>query len=284
MSKDKSRLGKGLEAIFGENVSDLLDEIQRNGTNSSVDIDVTAILPNPYQPRVHFDETKISELAESIKQHGIFTPLLIRKAVSGYQLIAGERRLRAAKEAMLKTVPAIIVDFSDEQMMEVSLIENIQRENLNVVEEARAYSNLIDKLHLSQEAIAVKVGKSRPHIANTLRLLQLPNSVIEALLDNSLTMGQVKPLISLDDPKRIESLAQRIIKEKLSSREVEKLVKQKSNSPKPTTQSKHYTYPVNQLTKHLETKVEIIPHKISIYFDDEDDLNRILEKMGALEE
>ena len=169
-------------------------------------------------------------------------------------------------------------------MMEVSLIENIQRENLNVVEEARAYSNLIDKLHLSQEAIAVKVGKSRPHIANTLRLLQLPHSVIEALLDNSLTMGQVKPLISLDDPKRIESLAQRIIKEKLSSREVEKLVKQKRPTDKSKTQSKQYTYPVNQLTKHLETKVEIVPHKVSIYFDDDEDLNRILEKMGALEE
>jgi len=284
MSKDKSRLGKGLEAIFGENVSDLLDEIQRNGTNSSVDIDINAILPNPYQPRVHFDEQKINELAESIQQHGIFTPLLIRKAVSGYQLIAGERRLRAAKVAQLKTVPAILVDFTDEQMMEISLIENIQRENLNVVEEARAYSNLIDKLHLSQEAIAHKVGKSRPHVANTLRLLQLPNSAINALLDNTLTMGQVKPLISLADPVRIEALVQRIIKENLSSREVENLVKQKDSSPKPSVKSKTYTYPNDQLTKHLETKVEITPHKISIYFEDDEDLNRILEKMGALED
>ena len=171
MSDEKNRLGKGLSAIFGENVSTVLEEIQQSGSQNSEKIACALIHPNPYQPRTHFNADKIAELAQSIREHGVFTPILVRKAVSGFQLIAGERRLRAAKEAGLNMIPAIVLEFDDQQMMEVSLIENIQREDLNIIEEARAYQTLIEKLGLTQEDLGRKIGKSRVHITNTLRLL-----------------------------------------------------------------------------------------------------------------
>ena len=190
MAEKKKGLGKGLEAIFGEDVTTVLEEIQHSGHNSE-EIEVKLIHPNPYQPRQHFDQERIDELAMSIKEHGVFTPVLVRKAVSGYQLIAGERRLRATKQVGLERIPAIVLDFDDQQMMEISLIENIQREDLNVVEEARAYKTLIDRLGLTQEELGKKVGKSRVHITNTLRLFQLPESVIQMLYNQELSMGQV---------------------------------------------------------------------------------------------
>lgn len=281
MGEEKSRLGKGLEAIFGENVSSVLEEIQHSGTNNSEEIDVKLIHPNPYQPRLHFDQDKIDELAMSIKEHGVFTPVLIRKSVSGYQLIAGERRLRAVKQVGLERIPAIILDFDDRQMMEVSLIENIQREDLNVVEEAKAYQTLIERLGITQEELGKKVGKSRVHITNTLRLFQLPESVIQMLSNQELSMGQVKPLISCEDKSLVESIAKRIVKEKLSSREVETLMKKKPKGDKPVTH--HYDYAEQLLRNKLQTKVKIEGTKIQIHFDSEDDLNRLLELMDALE-
>lgn len=281
MGEEKSRLGKGLEAIFGENVSSVLEEIQHSGTNNSEEIDVKLIHPNPYQPRLHFDQDKIDELAMSIKEHGVFTPVLIRKSVSGYQLIAGERRLRAVKQVGLERIPAIILDFDDRQMMEVSLIENIQREDLNVVEEAKAYQTLIERLGITQEELGKKVGKSRVHITNTLRLFQLPESVIQMLSNQELSMGQVKPLISCEDKSLVESIAKRIVKEKLSSREVEALMKKKPKGDKPVTH--HYDYAEQLLRNKLQTKVKIEGTKIQIHFDSEDDLNRLLELMDALE-
>lgn len=282
MGEEKSRLGKGLEAIFGENVSSVLEEIQHSGTNNSEEIDVKLIHPNPYQPRQHFDQDKIDELAMSIKEHGVFTPVLIRKSVSGYQLIAGERRLRAVKQVGLERIPAIVLDFDDRQMMEVSLIENIQREDLNVVEEAKAYQTLIERLGLTQEELGKKVGKSRVHITNTLRLFQLPESVIQMLYNQELSMGQVKPLISCEDKSLVESIAKRIVKEKLSSREVEALMKKKPKVDKPV--SHHYDYAEQLLRNKLQTKVKIEGTKIQIHFDSEDDLNRLLEIMDALED
>jgi len=283
MADDKSRLGKGLEAIFGQNVSSVLDEIQHSGANNSESIEVKLIHPNPYQPRLHFDQAKIDELAMSIQEHGVFTPVLIRKSVSGYQLIAGERRLRAAKQVGLERIPSIILDFDDRQMMEVSLIENIQREDLNVVEEAKAYQTLIERLGITQEELGKKVGKSRVHITNTLRLFQLPESVIQMLSNQELSMGQVKPLISCEDKALVESIAKRIVKEKLSAREVESLMKKKPKVDKPLV-SHHYDYAEQLLRNKLQTKVKIEGSKIQIHFDSESDLNRLLEIMNALED
>lgn len=281
MAEKKKGLGKGLEAIFGDNVSTVLEEIQHSG-HGSEEIEVKLIHPNPYQPRQHFDQDRIDELAMSIQEHGVFTPVLIRKSVSGYQLIAGERRLRAVKQVGLERIPAIILDFDDRQMMEVSLIENIQREDLNVVEEAKAYQTLIERLGLTQEELGKKVGKSRVHITNTLRLFQLPESVIQMLYHQELSMGQVKPLISCEDKNLVESIAKRIVKEKLSAREVEALMKKKPKQDKVV--SHRFDYAEQLLRNKLQTKVKIEGSKIQIHFDSEDDLNRLLDLMNALED
>ena len=281
MAEKKKGLGKGLEAIFGDNVSTVLEEIQHSG-HGSEEIEVKLIHPNPYQPRQHFDQDRIDELAMSIKEHGVFTPVLIRKSVSGYQLIAGERRLRAVKQVGLERIPAIILDFDDRQMMEVSLIENIQREDLNVVEEAKAYQTLIERLGLTQEELGKKVGKSRVHITNTLRLFQLPESVIQMLYHQELSMGQVKPLISCEDKSLVETIAKRIVKEKLSAREVEALMKKKPKQDKVV--SHRFDYAEQLLRNKLQTKVKIEGSKIQIHFDSEDDLNRLLDLMKALED
>ncbi|KAF0227226.1 MAG: ParB-like protein [Erysipelotrichaceae bacterium] len=284
MADEKPRLGRGLEAIFGENVSTVLDEIQRSHANNSEEVALELIHPNPYQPRIHFDEVKIEELAQSIREHGVFTPILIRKAVSGYQLIAGERRLRAAKVAQLKSIPSIILEFTESEMMEISLIENIQREDLNIIEEAKAYDNLLTRMNMTQETLAKKVGKSRVHITNTLRLLQLPKSVQDLVLNKVLTMGQVKPLITLDDPHKIKTLADKIAKEGLSARDVEKLVKDKKASKKPEVKQTDYSYAERLLTNKFQTKVKIDHRTVTINYQDEDDLNRLLELMGVIED
>lgn len=284
MADEKTRLGRGLEAIFGENVSTVLEDIQRSHANNSEQVALELIHPNPYQPRVHFDDVKIEELAQSIREHGVFTPILIRKAVSGYQLIAGERRLRAAKVAQLKTIPAIILEFTESEMMEISLIENIQREDLNIIEEAKAYENILTRMNMTQETLAKKVGKSRVHITNTLRLLQLPKSVQDLVLNKVLTMGQVKPLITLDDPHKIQILADKIAKEGLSARDVEKLVKDKKASIKPEVKQTDYSYAERLLINKFQTKVKIDHKTVTIAYQDDDDLNRLLELMGVIED
>ncbi len=285
---DNSRLGRGLGAIFGENVTSVLEDIQK-GTEGSFpkeEIELAKIHPNPYQPRIVFDPDKIAELAQSIREHGVFTPILVRRAVTGYQLIAGERRVRASKLADLKSIPAIIMDFSEEEMMEISLIENIQRENLNTIEEANAYSLLIERMGLTQEQVAKKVGKSREHIANILRLRKLPQSVQDLVRENKLTMGHVRPLITLSDDQEIETLAKRILKENLSVRAVEQLVKMYSQPRKEETEKekKDYRYVVELIQKKVQSKVKVDEGKIIISFSDDAELNRILETLGCLEE
>lgn len=277
---DNKRLGRGLEALFGENVNDVLEDLQQDRSRAS-EIKLSEIHPNPYQPRLVFDQEKIEELAQSIREHGVFTPILVRKAVSGYQLIAGERRFRAAKLANLETIPAITLEFDDQQMMEISLIENIQREDLSVIEEAKAYQILIEKLGLTQEELSKKVGKSRPHITNFLRLLSLPESVQNLLLNQSLTMGQVRPLINHENQTKVEELAQLIVHKKLSARDVEKLMKPKKD--KPHKVETDYRYVESLLRSKYQTKIHVSDHSINIHFEDEEDLNRILEMMDALE-
>lgn len=291
--KDEARLGKGLSAIFGQDVSDVLEEIQQGKNETFVtgqlNVPVKDIRPNPYQPRKEFDEEKITELADSIRLHGVFTPILIKKGVKGYDLIAGERRLRASKEAGLKEIPAILVDFNDKEMMEIALLENIQREDLNAIEEALALENTMKKLSYTQEEMAQRIGKSREYVANLLRLLKLPKKVQQYVLDGTLSMGHVRALLGLGSQEEMELVAKETIQKGLSVREVEKLVKSmKEPKEKTTKQTKetnvHYDAVASMIQSKLQTKVKIKDKQLSVYFENDDDLNRVLELLGFLEE
>ena len=247
MAEKKKKLNKGLDAIFGGDITSLIDDIENNTPESSQEkIKLDEIRPNPYQPRKVFDEQALNELALSIKEHGIFQPVILKKSVQGYEIVAGERRCRAAKIAELDEVPAIIVDFTDQQMMEIALLENIQREDLNAIEEAQAYHTMMEKLHLTQNELANRIGKSRTHITNTLRLLNLPEKIQEYVLDGSLSMGHARALITLDKEKALR-IAKRVIDEKLSVRDVENIVKgfelQEARKNKPKVEKpKEYQY------------------------------------------
>lgn len=217
MSKEK-KLGRGLGALFGETAE----------TGKPEEIAVESISPNPHQPRRTFDEDALAELALSVKQHGVVQPVIIRKMGGGaYSLIAGERRLRAAKLAGLLTIPAIIREYSDSEAAEIALIENLQREDLDPVEEGRAYKNLIEEFGYTQEKTAEIVGKSRPHIANMMRLLTLPEYILDELSKGNLTPGQVRPLLTLFSDEEKVRLARRIETEGLTARAVETIVKGK---------------------------------------------------------
>ncbi|AMC94542.1 chromosome partitioning protein ParB [Erysipelothrix larvae] len=285
---DRNRLGKGLGAIFGDDVSSVLEEIQTGSHDEyggvKTSLKVNTIRVNPYQPRRHFDDAKLQELADSIKEHGLFTPILVRESNKGYELIAGERRLRASKLAGLKEISAIVVGFDDQQMMEIALVENVQREDLSVIDEAHGYQLLMERLNLTQDEVAKRVHKSRSHIANLLRLLKLPESVQMMVNQGDLTMGQVRPLITLDDSKEIERLAKEIKKGDLSARQVEKLVKQPEKpTPKKDDNTKHYAYAKTLFEKKLQTRVNIDKNTVSIRFEDDEDLNRILETLNLIE-
>lgn len=289
---DGKKLGRGLEVLFGDNVGDVLEQIQ-NGDKNIVNatdsmIALKDIRPNPYQPRTVFDEEKLRELSESIKEHGVFTPILVKKSIHGYDLIAGERRVRASKLANLQEIPAIVVEFSDEQMMEIALLENIQREDLSVIEEAHGYQSLIDKLGYTQEELAKRVGKSRVHITNTLRLLKLPTLVQDMVTNHELSMGHVRALLPLEKDQ-IFMLANKAAKEGLSVRAVEKLVaallnKGDEHPDKEEVDKTNYSYPQKLISDHLQTKVVVGNKQIVIKFDSDEDLNRILEVMGLIEE
>ena len=294
--KNKKGLGRGLGEIFGAemDVEKFLDDIQNN-TNQDVpgrkeiEICIDEIRPNPYQPRKEFNEKALNELADSIRTHGIFTPLLVRKSIQGYDLITGERRLRAAKIAGLKTVPAISVDFTEEEMMEIAILENVQREDLNPIEEASAYNSLINRLGYTQEMLAKRVGKSREYCANMLRLLKLPLEVQNLVIEKKLTMGHVRPLLSLKSEEEIYDAAQYVLQNKLSVRDVEKYVKTLGGPTKikfklPPEKDPWLKDLENQMGSKLGTKVEITRKTLTISYNGVDDLNRILEIIGCLEE
>lgn len=291
--QSKKALGRGLDSIFGSNVEQFLDDIQNNSADApgrkEIEIPVDQIRPNPYQPRKEFDTKALNELADSIRTHGIFTPLLVKKSVKGYDLIAGERRLRAAKIAGLKTVPAISVDFTDEQMMEISLLENVQREDLNPIEEAAAYESLVTRLGYTQEKLAERVGKSREYCANMLRLLKLPADVQDLVTEKKLTMGHVRPLLALPDDSQMYDAAMEAIHKKMSVRDVEAYVKELLHrEPSKIKQAKPKDPQIRDLetkvSEKLSTRVEIGTKELKIHFTDTDDLNRILEIIGCLEE
>ncbi len=216
MSKTRA-LGKGLGA--------LIPQLEEDDLQNTQEISIEDIETNPYQPRRHFDPESLQELAASIKEHGVLQPLLVRKKDPGYQLIAGERRLRAAKQAGLSTVPVVVKALDDRTVMEIALVENLQREDLNPLEEAEAYQRLITEFNLTQEEVAKAVGKSRPAIANTLRLLNLPEPIQQLVANGQLTMGHARALLSLERPEEQLYISEKIITEKLSVRETEEIVR-----------------------------------------------------------
>lgn len=293
--KKQKGLGRGLDSIFGSNVEQFLDDIQSSAKEvpgrREVEIAIEEIRPNPYQPRKEFDQTALNELADSIRTHGIFTPLLVRKSVSGYDLITGERRLRAAKIAGLKVVPAISVDFTEEQMMEIAILENVQREDLNAIEEATAYDSLVKKLGYTQEKLAERVGKSREYCANIMRLLKLPSEIQKLVVDKRLAMGHVRPLLGLKDEMEMLDAAEKIMKEKMSVREVEAYIRDinaeevKPNKTKPEKKRDPIIHDLeHQISVKLGTKVTIQNKKLTIRYTDTEDLNRILEILNCLDE
>ncbi len=281
----ESRLGKGLTELFGSNVDDLIEEIASGDKDKNI-LPVKDIRPNPYQPRKNFDLDKLKELSESIKEHGVFQPIIVRRAIDGYELIAGERRLRASKMAGKTEIPAIIVEFSDQEMMEISLLENIQREDLNAVEEAAAYSQLIDKLGYTQEELAKHVGKSRTHITNMLRLLHLPDDIKAMVRDGKLSYGQARTLLAAEDEERMHELAERAVREGLSVRELEKLTAEKptEKKKKEPRRNPYYEDIRSRLEKQFGTGVDVRKNKMVIYYNSDEDLNRILEKMSGLDQ
>ena len=281
-------LGKGLEQLFNEDVSSFQDFensiIEEAKTNDSiVELSLSELRANPYQPRKNFDDDALNELAASIKEHGVFQPIIVKKSIKGYEIIAGERRVRASKLAGLTTIPAIIKDFSDDEMMQIALLENLQRENLTAIEEAKAYKNIIETMNITQDELAKKVGKSRSHITNILGLLKLPVSVQDMVLFNKLSMGHARVLSKLDDSQKQEDLANKIIDEDLSVRKLESMIYD-NNTTKVTIEKKEknneYKYIENYLKEKLGTSVKITNDKLSIKFSSVHDLNRILEIMN----
>ncbi len=290
--ENRRALGKGLEQLFDldnlnvKNVGEFEKNIYEDTKHEEiVELNINDLRPNPYQPRTVFDQDALKELAESIKENGVFQPIIVKKSIKGYDVIAGERRLRASKLAGMKTIPAIIRQISDEKMAEIALLENLQRENLNPLEEAKAYKSLIDKLNLTQEELAKKVSKSRSHITNMLGLLRLPNEVQKMVTDGKLTMGHARTLSKLEDKEEIIKMAQDISENGLTVRDVEaqseKVPKKHQTNRKP--KNSEYAYVQDMLREKLDTKVKIKERKIEISFTNTADLNRILEILNIKE-
>lgn len=283
MAEKKKKLNKGLDAIFGGDITSLIDDIENNTPASSQEkILLDDIRPNPYQPRKVFNEDSLNELASSIKEHGIFQPVILKKSIQGYEIVAGERRCRAAKMVGLTEVPAIIVDFTDQQMMEIALIENIQREDLSPIEEARAYKNYIDSTGYTQEEVAKKFGKSRSYITNLLGLLSLPQYVQKEVINGSISMSHARVLSKIDDIDMVINLAQKVIEDGISVRELETLSREedvikKNKIVRTVVLNPRFKIYESVLRDTIGTKVQISKNKISIPFDSDKDLERILE-------
>lgn len=276
-------LGKGLNAIFTD-----------VGKEETVqEIKLKELRPNPYQPRKTFQQEAIDELKESILEHGILQPLVVRKSLRGYEIVVGERRFRAAKEAKLETVPAVVRDLSEQQMMELAVLENLQREDLNPIEEGLAYQLLMEKLKLTQEEVAKRLGKSRPHVANHIRLLSLPQKIQELISGGKITMGHGRALLGLRQKAKLPSLVEKVTKEALNVRQLEKLIQQlNENVPRETKKPEKKKDVFIQEREHnlrerFGTTVNIKQNKnkgkIEIEFFSKDDLERILEMLDQNE-
>lgn len=286
MTKNRG-LGKGMDAFFSD-FMEMPDELDVK--EEVIDLPLTELRPNPYQPRQNFDEQALNELAESIKQTGVFQPIIVRPStVEGYEIIAGERRYRASKLAGKTTVPAIVRRFDEEQMMQIAVLENLQREDLNAFEEAEAYQTLMDHLHLTQKELAEKLGKSRPYIANYLRLLSLPDAVKEMVQSGELSVGQARTLLSLKNEKQMILVAEKVVAEQMTVRKLEQFVNQlNAQTPaeaKVTTDKEAKPSYVKESERQLQDKFGTMVNirdrhgkgKIEIEFMSQEDLTRILD-------
>ena len=285
METKKRALGRGLEDLFNSENLDfdsVEQKIYESATNEEiVELNLSELRPNPYQPRKVFDEEALNELADSIREHGVFQPIIVKKSIKGYDIIAGERRFRASKLAGLEKIPAIIRDFTDEQVMEIALLENLQRENLNVIEEAIAYKSMIEHLNLTQDELSKRVGKSRSHVTNILGLLRLPGEVQQMVSDGRITMGHARALSKLESNEEIIKLANRIVDDNLVVRDIENItgteeVAKKVKVARKATTSP-YKYVEDILRDKFDTKVKVGKTKIEIGFSSSAELNRILE-------
>ena len=288
MEQKNKALGRGLEQLFNSEILDF-DSFESNileSTNESdiKEISLSEIRSNPYQPRKKFDNDALKELADSIRNYGVFQPIIVKKSIKGYDLVAGERRVRASKMAGLEKIPAIIKDFSDDMMREIALLENLQRENLTGIELAWAYKNIIDSLHITQDELATKLGKSRSNITNVLGLLRLPTTVQNMVLDGKISMGHARELSKLEDNDKILEYAKLIVDENLSVRDIEKMSKnpdvKKKNPIKRETKNSDYDYIEKELSEYFGTKVKVKGKKIEINFVNDNDLGRLLEIMN----
>ncbi|MCI8898955.1 MAG: ParB/RepB/Spo0J family partition protein [Lachnospiraceae bacterium] len=294
-------LGKGLDSLIpmgsvsSEKKADSKEENKESKDSKATEtvVKITQVEPNREQPRKNFDEDALQELADSIKQFGLLQPILVQDRKTHYEIIAGERRWRAAKLAGLKEVPVIIRDYTDQEIVEISLIENIQREDLNPIEEAQAYKRLLTEFNLKQDEVAERVSKSRTAVTNSMRLLKLCDEVQQMIIDDMLSTGHARALISIEDPEQQYMIAQKIFDEKLSVREVEKLVKDLNKPEKPKKESNKedksldiiYEAIEEKLKQSLGTKVEISSKgngagKLEIEFYNHDDLDRIIELLS----
>jgi ParB family chromosome partitioning protein len=271
----KSGLGKGLGALIRESEQDVQASV--------TELKITELEANQSQPRRFFDDQALQELSASIKEHGVVQPIIVRKVDESYQIVAGERRWRAARLAGLKTVPVVVKDYSNVQVMEIALIENLQRQDLNSIEEALAYKSLIEEYDLTQEEISAQIGKSRSAIANTLRLLNLPEDIKDLVVHGKISAGHARALLAVEDKKKQLEIANKIIEQQLNVRDIEKLALQKDNKEEKVAPKKDVEIVEleDKLKKVLATKVNIIHKKnkgkIEIEYYSIDDLDRILE-------
>ncbi|MGZ9585964.1 ParB/RepB/Spo0J family partition protein [Paenibacillus marinisediminis] len=280
------RLGRGLDA--------LIPSLSVQDDDKIVELSLKQLRPNPYQPRKSFDEQSIQELAESIKQHGVIQPIIVRSVLKGHEIIAGERRFRASQLLGLETIPAVVRSFTDDQTMEIALIENLQRENLNAIELAQAYQNLMDQIHLTQEELSVKVGKSRSHIANFLRLLHLPEEVKDHVSRGTLSMGHARAIAGVKDSNVVKQLAKSSIDQEWSVRQLEEAIQQMNRKGKAGDKKKaiskdpYIDHLEEALREQFRTTVKIKTTKqkgkgkIEISYFSSEDLERLLEMLQSM--
>jgi ParB family chromosome partitioning protein len=274
-------LGRGLSALIPEGLTPPRD--------APVELDLDLLTPNARQPRMSFDEAGLDELAASIRSNGVVQPILVRRAGAQFEIVAGERRWRAAQRAGMLRVPVIVRDVPDEKLLEIALVENIQRENLNPIDEAQAYRRLIDESQLTQDQLAVAVGKDRASVANYLRLLKLPDVVQRRVASGSLSMGQARALLGLNDPPRIEAAAETVVARGLSVRETEALVRRLNQPPRPPGDGReadvHTRAAEERLRLALGTRVRIVRKgaggRIEVDFVSEDELQRLFDQLTA---
>ena len=295
--KGQRGLGKGLDSLIPDTIGEEKNkkkespaaENQPSGEKGTM-VKITMVEPNREQPRKNFDEDSLQELADSIKQFGLLQPILVQDRNDHYEIIAGERRWRASRMAGLQEVPVIIRNYTEQEIVEISLIENIQREDLNPIEEAQAYKRLLTEFNLKQDEVAERVSKSRAAVTNSIRLLKLSDEVQQMVIDDMISTGHARALLAIDDPEEQYNLAQKIFDEKLSVRDVEKLMKNlhkttKAKKPDDETMQAIYQDIEEKLKRRLSTKVTVTPKgegagKIEIEFYNHDDLDRLIDLMG----